>query len=138
MMNALIKWWRSMGSWRWVNAALVLVSFVMSLIYGFTLVGWTDHGRRELNEMDIHFDTRGALRAGQISQARIWIEEPIDIELKINNEKIIAISKERFDTNNEYKFKIELPMNISDSLVIAASINEATEIANWNIGRLFR
>ena len=67
-----------------------------------------------------------------------WIEEPIDIELKINNEKIIAISKERFDTNNEYKFKIELPMNISDSLVIAASINEATEIANWNIGRLFR
>ena len=92
MMNALIKWWRSMGSWRWVNAALVLVSFVMSLVYGFTLVGWTDHGRRELNEMDIHFDTRGALRAGQISQARIWIEEPIDIELKINNEKIIAIS----------------------------------------------
>ena len=72
MMNALIKWWRSMGGWRWVNAALVLVSFLMSLVYGFTLVGWTDHGRRELNEMDIHFDTRGALRAGQISQARIW------------------------------------------------------------------
>ena len=138
MMNALIKWWRSMGGWRWVNAALVLVSFVMSLVYGFTLVGWTDHGRRKLNEMDIQFDTRGVLRAGQISQARIWIEEPTDIELKINNEKIIAISKERFDTNNEYKFKIELPMNISDSLVIAASINEATEIANWNIGRLFR
>ena len=61
-----------------------------------------------------------------------------NILVEINNEKIIAISKERFDTNNEYEFKIELPMNISDSLVIAASINEATEIANWNIGRLFR
>ena len=118
MMNALIKWWRSMGSWRWVNAALVLVSFVMSLVYGFTLVGWTDHGRRELNEMDIHFDTRGALRAGQISQARIWIEEPIDIELKINNEKIIAISKERFDTNNEYKFKIEVNSTTDNNIII--------------------
>ena len=127
-----------MGGWRWINAALVLVAFLMSVVWGIMLVGWTDHGRRKLNDIDIHFDTYGVLRAGQTSPAKIWIEEPINLELQITNGEIIPIAKSRFDKNNEYKFEIELPMNLENSTTIQVSANKKTTFANWDIGRLFR
>lgn len=138
MMNALIKWWESMGGWRWINGSLVLIAFVMSAVYGYTLVEWTDHGRRRLNDMDIHFDTQGALRAGGVSLVKIWIEEPTDLNLQINNEKVIPIKKASFANSNEYKFEVQLPNDLVNSIIIKVSPSDYSETANWEIGRLFR
>ena len=137
MVNAIVKWWQSMGYWRWLNGALVLIALVLSLSYQALPSGWTDHGRRTIDGSDIHLDTRGEIRAGIPASARLWISEPVDLSVTSGAGSPFQIEQADFDADNEVEFTLLMPTGLTEAVVVTVSSN-SNAAARWNLGKLIK
>ena len=133
-MTFLKQGWQSMGHWRWLNMAPILVALAIATRYEAMPTGWIEWQTRSLGETRITLLTRGALRQGEALDIQLQLSEPGTVSLGFE-----SLSMESFPVNPEQQdsavqTRIPLPDTPFEKAILIVSKDQHS--ARWDLGRL--